>query len=65
MPGSGHKQSVFEGIGWTLVVTADEDRRRRLPTREFMLFRRVGELDCRDEEVHYLRLLAPAAAASH
>jgi SAM-dependent methyltransferase len=42
---------------WAVLVTAREDRRRRLLTRHITTFRKVGALYRRDEEVHCQRLL--------
>jgi SAM-dependent methyltransferase len=44
---------------WAVLMTAREDRRRRLLERRITTFRRVGDLYRRSHEVHRLRLLAP------
>jgi SAM-dependent methyltransferase len=58
--GGGPVQKYFEGDDWAVLVTAVEDRWRRLLTRRITSFRRVGDLYRRDHEVHRLRLFARA-----
>ena len=45
-----------EGPDWAVLVTAEEDRERRLLTRRITTFRQVGELYRRGHEVHQQRL---------
>ena len=52
VPGGNVGRNHFEGDGWALLVTNQENRRRRLLTRQITSFRRIGELYRRDEEVH-------------
>ena len=58
VPGTGIGRSYFEGDDWAVLVTNEEDRRRKLLTRRITSFRRVGDLYRRDQEVHRQRLLA-------
>ena len=62
VPGTGIGRTYFEGDDWAVLVTNEEDRRRRLLTRRITSFRRVGELYRRDQEVHRQRLLAAVRA---
>jgi SAM-dependent methyltransferase len=48
--------SQREGKDWAILVSATEDRRRRLLARRITTFRRVGEFYRRTAETHYLRL---------
>jgi SAM-dependent methyltransferase len=57
VPGGGPRQAFFEGEDWTVLVTNEEDRRRRVLTRRITSFRRVDSLYRRDHEVHQQRLL--------
>lgn len=59
VPGGGPVQSHTEGNGWTVQVTAEEDRRRRMLTRHITSFRQRGRLWHRDDEVHRLQLYSP------
>lgn len=54
--GRGPQSSYREGPDWAVLVTAAEDKKRRLLTRRITSFRRTGELYRRDHEVHHLRL---------
>jgi SAM-dependent methyltransferase len=64
VPRGGPRQAYFEGDGWTVLVTSQEDRGRRLLTRRITSFRRVGTLYRRDEEVHQQRLLTRSELAT-
>jgi SAM-dependent methyltransferase len=63
VPGQGPRRDYREGEDWAVLVTAEEDRRRRLLTRRITSFRKVGKLYRREQEVHQLRLLTGAALA--
>jgi SAM-dependent methyltransferase len=63
VPGGGPRRDYREGNDWAVLVTAEEDRRRRLLTRRITSFRKVGKLYRREQEVHQLRLLRGAALA--
>src|SRR5262249_57279107 len=52
IPGSGTRQLFREGDGWAVLVNVEEDRPRRLLTRQITSFRQVGKLYRRDHEVH-------------
>src|SRR5207248_9796921 len=54
--GRGPRRICAEGDDWAVLVTAEEDRRRRLLTRSITSFRKVSGLYRRDHEVHRLRL---------
>jgi SAM-dependent methyltransferase len=56
VPGRGPQRHYREGEDWAALVTAEEDRRRHLLTRQITSFRKVGALYRRDHEVHQLRL---------
>jgi hypothetical protein len=57
VPGGGAQKSFWEGNDWVVLVTSQEDDRRKLLTREITSFRRVGDLYRRDHEMHHQRLL--------
>jgi SAM-dependent methyltransferase len=63
VPGPGSQRHSREEEGWAVLVTAEEDRRRKLLTRRITSFRKVGDLYRREQEVHRLRLLRGAALA--
>jgi SAM-dependent methyltransferase len=63
VPGPGTRKDYREGDDWAVLVTAEEDRRRRLLTRRITSFRKVGKLYRREQEVHQLRLFTGAALA--
>jgi SAM-dependent methyltransferase len=63
VPGPGPQRNYREGDDWAVLFTAEEDRRRRLVTREITSFRKVGELYRRDHEVHRLRLYSRSEIA--
>jgi SAM-dependent methyltransferase len=56
VPGGGPTKGHWQGDGWAVLTTAEEDARRGLVTRRIVTFRRNGDLYRRDEEVHRLRL---------
>jgi len=56
--GNGPVRTYFEGSDWVVLVSSEEDRRRRLLTRRITSFRQVGELYRRDQEIHRQRLLS-------
>ncbi|MCI0642666.1 MAG: class I SAM-dependent methyltransferase [Gemmataceae bacterium] len=56
----GVRRLHVEGDDWAVLVTATEDRRRRLLTRKITSFRKRGDVYRRDFEEHRLRLLSPA-----
>ena len=64
VPGVGLTRMYFEGNGWALLVSNEEDRRRRFLTRRITSFRQVGELYRRDHEVHRQRLLPRSEMAA-
>ena len=57
-PGRGSKPWLLhsEGTDWAILVSKEEDARRRILTRRMTIFRRVGRLYRRSEEVHRQRL---------
>jgi SAM-dependent methyltransferase len=61
--GAGPNRSFKEGKDWAVLVTQDEDRRRRILIRKITSFRRYGELYRRDHEVHRQRLIARSEVA--
>jgi SAM-dependent methyltransferase len=63
VPGGGPRQQHRLGDDWAVLVTAEEDRRRRVLTRHITSFRRVGESYRRDSEVHRQRLFDPQELA--
>jgi SAM-dependent methyltransferase len=64
VPGPGPQRSYREGEDWAVLVTAEEDRRRRLLTRQITSFRKVGALYRRAQEVHRLRLFMRSELAA-
>jgi SAM-dependent methyltransferase len=62
--GAGRSRHWAEGEDWAVLVSAEEDRKRRLLTRQITSFRKVGEAYRRDHEVHRQRLYPPAEAAA-
>jgi SAM-dependent methyltransferase len=56
VPGGASQQRYTEGKDWVVLVSAEEDRARRMLTRRITTFRKVGELYRRDDEVHRQRL---------
>ena len=58
VPGKGFQRVFTEGKDWAVLMTAEENRQRRLLTRRITSFRRVGAQYRRDQEIHHLRLLA-------
>jgi SAM-dependent methyltransferase len=63
VPGPGPRRDYREGDDWAVLVTTEEDRRRRQLTRRITSFRKVGKRYRREQEVHRLRLLSGAALA--
>lgn len=63
IPGSGPQRHYTAGEDWAVLVTAEENRRRRVLTRKITSFRKVGALYRRDDEVHRLRLFPRAELA--
>jgi SAM-dependent methyltransferase len=57
VPGSGPMNRFWEGKDWAALVISEEDRRRKLLTRQITSFRRMGRLYRRDCEIHRLQLL--------
>ena len=54
--GRGPGQKHFEGPDWAVLMEVDEDTRTNRLTRGITLFRKIGELYRRDQEVHRLQL---------
>jgi SAM-dependent methyltransferase len=63
IPASGPQRHHAAGADWAVLVTAEEDRRRRVLTRRITSFRKVGDLYRRDNEMHRLRLFPRAELA--
>jgi SAM-dependent methyltransferase len=61
--GPGPFRTYMEGRDWAVLVTNEEDQRRRFLTRTITSFRRCGELYRRDHEIHRQRLIARAEVA--
>jgi len=59
--GDGPVKSHFEGEGWAVLTTVEEDRAERLLERRIATFRKQGALWRRADETHRLRLLDPEA----
>jgi SAM-dependent methyltransferase len=55
--GANPSRNYFEGADWAVLVSVEEDRRRRSLTRRITSFRKVGDLYRREHEVHRLRLV--------
>jgi SAM-dependent methyltransferase len=64
VPGSGPVRTYFEGNDWAVLVSTEEDRKRRFLARTITSFRQVGELYRRDQEVHCQRLLPRSELAA-
>jgi SAM-dependent methyltransferase len=64
VPGNGLARTYFEGNDWAVLVSSEEDRRRKFLTRRITSFRQVGELYRRDQEVHCQRLLPRSELAA-
>ncbi len=64
LSGARTRQSQAEGDGWTVLVHAEEDQKRRILTRRITSFRKDGELYRRQEETHHLRLYPRSQIAS-
>ncbi|MBI3839360.1 MAG: class I SAM-dependent methyltransferase [Planctomycetia bacterium] len=54
---TGRQRNYSQGTDWACLFTAEEDRSRKILTRDITSFRKVGEFYRRDHEVHRLRLL--------
>jgi SAM-dependent methyltransferase len=63
VPGKRPFRGYWEGDDWAVLVSSEEDRKRRLLTRSITTFRKVGELYRRDREVHRQRLMAGSELA--
>ena len=61
-PGRASRPSSlhFESKDWAILVNKEEDARRKILTRRMTIFRRVGRLYRRSEEVHRQRLYSAA-----
>jgi SAM-dependent methyltransferase len=57
VPGKTPVRTYFEGNDWAVLVSLDEDRKRKFLARTITTFRQIGELYRRDQEVHCQRLL--------
>jgi SAM-dependent methyltransferase len=62
--GPGPYRTHIEAEDWAVLVTNEEDRRRRILTKTITSFRRFGELYRRDHEVHRQRLIARSELAA-
>ena len=54
---SGLQRAHTEGEDWAVLVSAQENREKRLLTRRITTYRKDGELYRRDQEIHRLRLV--------
>jgi hypothetical protein len=61
VPGESPRRMFAEGEDWAVLVSIEEDRRRRVLTRRITSFRRVGDRYRRDQETHRQRLILPTA----
>jgi SAM-dependent methyltransferase len=61
---AGSYRTYREGADWACLVSCEEDKKRRILTREITSFRKKGTTYQRDEEVHRLRLYDPVAIAA-
>jgi hypothetical protein len=61
--GPGPYRTFMEGTDWAVLVTNEEDQRKKLLTRRITSFRRCGELYRRDQEIHRQRLFTPPDVA--
>ncbi len=64
MAGAGRSRHWAEGDDWAVLVSAEEDRKRQLLTRQITSFRKVGEAYRRDHEVHRQRLYPAGEVAA-
>jgi SAM-dependent methyltransferase len=62
--GNGLARAHFEGNDWAVLVSTEEDRKRRILTRTITSFRQVGEFYRRDQEVHRQRLFPRSELAA-
>jgi SAM-dependent methyltransferase len=60
--GHSPSQSHFESPDWSILVTNDEERGRKVLTRRIVTFRKDGRGYRRSEEVHRQRLVEPEVA---
>jgi len=61
---SGSFRTYREGDDWACLVECEEDRQRRILTREITSFRKNGAMYRRDHEVHRQRLYEAAKIAA-
>jgi SAM-dependent methyltransferase len=61
VPGPGPQRLWREGDDWAVLVEVEEDRKKKLLTRQITSFHKVGELYRRDHEVHLQRLYERSA----
>jgi SAM-dependent methyltransferase len=59
IPGGEPLRSHRSGKDWAVLVSIEEDRRRRILTRRITAFRQAGSQYRRSEETHRVRLYAP------
>ncbi len=59
VPGGGPRQLHRLTDDWAVLVTVEEDRKRRVLTRHITSFRQLGENYRRDSETHRQRLFVP------
>ncbi|EAW39184.1 hypothetical protein L8106_04561 [Lyngbya sp. PCC 8106] len=57
IPGMGNYRNFTQTEDWAVLVEAKENKQQKQLTRWITTFRKVGELDRRDREVHHLQLL--------
>jgi len=62
--GTGPQRKHVETKDWAVLLTLEEDERRRLLTRRITTFRKVGDLYRREEEIHRLRLFPRSEVAA-
>jgi|SRR5437588_1149518 len=61
--GKGPHQKHFEGPDWAVLLEVEEDHQTNQLTRGITLFRKVGELYRRDQELHRLQLYSRSEIA--
>lgn len=54
--GSNPQNSYYEGQDWAILLEKEEDKKRNKLTRKMTIFRQVGNLYRRSEEVHCVQL---------
>ena len=57
--GVGPTMKNFSGRDWAILMDVNEDKSRRVLTRQITSFRRIGKFYRRSEETHRLRLYRP------